>query len=127
MQYWLLKSEPEAFSWDDLVSAGEAVWDGVRNHQAANNLRAMMVGDRAFFYHSGPRAGAVGPHIIGCCEITAGAETDPTDETGKWVAVKVRALEKFTNTVPLAVIKTEPALSDMALLKQSRLSVSPVT
>ena len=124
--YWLLKSEPEAFGWSDLLKAGDAMWDGVRNHQAANNLRAMAVGDRAFFYHSGPGAGKNGPEIVGICEVVRTAEPDPTDDTGKWVIVTVRAAQKFARPVPLRAIKATPALSDMALLKQSRLSVCPV-
>ncbi len=124
--YWLLKSEPEEFGWDDLVRAGEAIWDGVRNHQAANNMRAMAVGDQAFFYHSGPGARKIGPHIVGICEVTGIAAPDPTDDTDKWVVVTVRATDKLPRPVPLRAIKAEPALSDMALLKQSRLSVGPV-
>ena len=125
--YWLLKSEPDEFSWDDLVRTGDAVWDGVRNYQAANNMRAMAVGDRAFFYHSGPRAGKIGPHIVGICEVTGPAAPDPTDDANKWVVVTVRATVKLPRPVPLRTIKVDPALSDMALLKQSRLSVGPVT
>ena len=125
--YWLLKSEPEAFGWSDLLKAGDAMWDGVRNHQAANNLRAMEVGDRAFFYHSGPGAGKSGPEIVGICEVVRAAEPDPTDDTGKWVIVTVRAVEKFPRPILLRAIKAQPELADMALLKQSRLSVSPVT
>lgn len=126
-KYWLLKSEPEEFGWDDLVRVGDALWDGVRNHQAANNMRAMAVGDKAFFYHSGPGTGKFGPHIIGICEVTAPAQRDPTDDTGKWVVVTVRAIEKLLRPLPLRAIKADPALSQMALLRQSRLSVSPVS
>lgn len=125
--YWLIKSEPEEFGWADLVRAGDAIWDGVRNYQAANNLRAMAVGDQAFFYHSGPGAGKIGPHIVGICEVTGAARPDPLDESGKWVVVLVRAVEKFAIPVSLKAIKSDPDLSEMALLRQSRLSVSPVT
>ena len=125
--YWLLKSEPEAFGWSHLLKAGDAMWDGVRNHQAANNMRAMAVGDLAFFYHSGPGAGKNGPEIVGICEVARGVEPDPTDDTGKWVIVTVRAVEKLRRAVPLRAIKAKPALGSMALLKQSRLSVCPVS
>lgn len=125
--YWLLKSEPEEFGWHDLVRAGESMWDGVRNHQASNNMRAMAVGDMAFFYHSGPGAGKIGPHIIGICQVTASARPDPTDETGKWVVVAVRAVEKLPRPLPLKAIKADPELAEMDILRQSRLSVSPVS
>lgn len=125
--YWLLKSEPDEFGWDDLIAADEAVWDGIRNHQAANNLRAMAVGDHAFFYHSGPSAGKIGPHIVGICAITAPATPDPTDESGKWVVVKVRAVRKLPAPISLRAIRSDEGLANMALLRQSRLSVSPVT
>lgn len=125
-KYWLLKSEPEAFSWTDLVTSGVSIWDGVRNYQAANNLKAMALGDLAFFYHSGPGAGKIGPHIKGICEILSTAFCDPTDESGKWVVVEVRALEALPRPILLRDIKADPILSDMALLRQPRLSVSPV-
>jgi predicted RNA-binding protein with PUA-like domain len=125
--YWLLKSEPEEFGWEDLVRAGDAIWDGVRNYQAANNMRAMAVGDQAFFYHSGPGAGKIGPHIVGICEVTSAAQPDPQDDRGKWVVVLVRAVEKLAKPVTLRAIKSDPELSEMALLRQSRLSVAPVT
>lgn len=120
--YWLLKSEPEAYGWDDLVAEDEGTWDGVRNHRAANNLRAMKVGDQAFFYHSN-----VGLEIVGIVEISASGLTDPSDPDGKWAAVKVKPLKKLARPVSLKQIKSDPALSEMELIRLSRLSVSVVT
>lgn len=122
MAYWLMKSEPFKYSWDDLVAEGEGTWDGVRNYLARNNLMAMQVGDEAFFYHS-----REGLEIVGVCEISVAGIGDPTDETGKWAAVKVRAKEKFARPVTLAAIKAEERLADMQLIRLSRLSVSSVT
>ena len=122
MAYWLMKSEPFKYSWDDLVAEGEGTWDGVRNYQARNNLAAMQVGDEAFFYHS-----REGLEIVGICTISVAVITDPTDETGKWAAVKVRPKEKFAHPVPLTAIKTEPRLAEMQLIRQSRLSVCGIT
>ena len=124
MNHWLFKSEPETFSWDDLVARGPAgeEWDGVRNYAARNHMRAMAVGDLGFFYHS------VGPkEIVGVCEVVAAAHPDSTDATGRWECVDVRAVEPLSRPVTLAEIKAEPALAEMALLRQSRLSVGPVT
>lgn len=122
MAYWLMKSEPFKYSWDNLVAEGEGTWDGVRNYQARNNLAAMQVGDEAFFYHS-----REGLEIVGICTISVAGITDPTDETGKWAAVKVMPKAKFARAVPLTAIKAEPRLADMQLLRQSRLSVCGVT
>ncbi|WP_027443104.1 EVE domain-containing protein [Erythrobacter cryptus] len=122
MAYWLMKSEPFKYSWDDLVAEGEGTWDGVRNYQARNNLAAMQVGDEAFFYHS-----REGLEIVGICTISVAGITDPTDPTGKWAAVKVKPKERFARPVSLAAIKAEPRLAQMQLIRQSRLSVSPVT
>lgn len=122
MAYWLMKSEPFKYSWDDLVAEGEGTWDGVRNYQARNNLAAMQVGDEAFFYHS-----LEGLEIVGICTISVAGITDPTDPTGKWAAVKVKPKERFARPVSLAAIKAEPRLAQMQLIRQSRLSVSPVT
>lgn len=122
MAYWLMKSEPFKYSWDDLVAEGEGTWDGVRNYQARNNLAAMQVGDEAFFYHS-----REGLEIVGICTISVAGIADPTDSTGKWVAVKVKPKERFARPVSLAAIKAEPRLAEMQLIRQSRLSVSPVT
>ncbi len=121
-QYWLMKSEPFKYSWDDLVAEGEGTWDGVRNHQAKNNLAAMQVGDEAFFYHS-----REGLEVVGICIISVAGITDPTDDTGKWAAVKVRPKMKFAQPVTLQAIKAEPRLAEMQLLRQSRLSVSRVS
>ena len=119
--FWLMKSEPDAYSWDDLVAEGEGTWDGVRNHRAANNLRAMKVGDRAFFYHSN-----VGLEIVGIVEISVAGLTDPNDPEGKWAAVKVKPVEKLARPVSLKQIKADPALAEMELIRLSRLSVGVV-
>ncbi len=120
-RYWLMKSEPDAYSWDDLVSAGEGTWDGVRNHRAKNNLAAMEVGDQAFFYHSN-----IGLEIVGIMEISEAGLTDPTDPEGKWAAVKVKPRTKLPAPVTLKQIKGEASLGDMELVRQSRLSVCEV-
>jgi predicted RNA-binding protein with PUA-like domain len=121
MQYWLLKSEPSSYSWDRLVADGRTHWDGVRNHQAANNLKAMKPGDRAFFYHSGE-----GPAIVGVAEIVSEAYPDPGDEAGRFVMVDVQPVMPVRTPVTLAQIKAEPKLAGFALVRQSRLSVVPV-
>ena len=120
-RHWLMKSEPDAYSWDDLVAEGEGTWDGVRNHRAANNLRAMQVGDLAFFYHSN-----IGKEIVGIATISQGGLTDPSDPEGKWAAVKVKPLRKLLRPVTLAQIKADPALAEMELIRLSRLSVAEV-
>lgn len=119
--YWLMKSEPDAYSWDDLVAEGEDTWDGVRNHRAANNLRAMAVGDEAFFYHSN-----IGLEIVGVVKISQAGLADPTDFEGKWAAVKVKPVKKLDRPVTLKEIKADPALAEMELIKLSRLSVGVV-
>ncbi|MGN3975420.1 EVE domain-containing protein [Tsuneonella sp. SYSU-LHT278] len=116
-----MKSEPDAYSWDDLVAQGEGTWDGVRNYRARNNLAAMEVGDRAFFYHSN-----IGKEIVGIVEITEAGIADPTDESGKWAAVKVRPVEKLARPVTLAEIKADKTLEDIELLRLSRLSVAEI-
>jgi predicted RNA-binding protein with PUA-like domain len=123
MAYWLLKTEPEAFSWDDQVKTGRKgePWTGVRNHQAKNNLMKMKKGERAFFYHSGGSR-----EIVGIVEVIRGHYPDPTDPTGKFVVVDVKAVEPFREPVTLAAIKAEPRLRTMTLVKFSRLSVQPV-
>lgn len=121
-RYWLMKSEPAAYSWDDLVDEGEGTWDGVRNHRAANNLRAMKVGEQAFFYHS-----VTGKEIVGIAEITKAGIADPTDPEGKWAAVKVKAVRKLPRPVTLAEIKTSSELRDIELVRLSRLSVAELT
>ncbi len=118
MAYWLMKSEPFKYGWDDLVAEGEGTWDGVRNYQARNNLAAMQVGDEAFFYHS-----REGLEVVGICTISVAGITDPTDETGKWAAVKLKPQRKLAVPVPLTAIKAEPRLAEMQLIRQSRLSV----
>ncbi|MBX6424309.1 MAG: EVE domain-containing protein [Variibacter sp.] len=125
MAYWLVKSEPDAWSWDQQVQAGAKgePWTGVRNHAAKLNLMKMKKGDRAFFYHSN-----VGKEIVGVVEVTREAYPDPTAEPGSpWVVVDVRAVAPMPKPVSLEAIKREPQLKNMALLKQSRLSVQPVT
>lgn len=119
--YWLMKSEPDVYSWDDLVTEGEGTWDGVRNYRARNNLRAMQVGDEAFFYHSN-----IGLEIVGVVTISQAGLADPTDDTGKWSAVKVKPLRKLARPVSLKEIKADPALSDIELIKLSRLSVAAI-
>jgi len=119
--YWLMKSEPDVYGWDDLVAEGEGTWDGVRNYTARNNLRAMAVGDQAFFYHSN-----IGVEIVGIVEISAANLPDPSDDTGRWTAVKVKPVRKLARPVTLKEIKADPALADMDLLTKFRLSVSAV-
>lgn len=122
MAFWLLKSEPETWSWDQQVSKGTEAWTGVRNHQAAGFLKAMHPGDQAFFYHSN-----TGKAVVGIVTITRAAYPDPTDPTGRFVCVDVTAGAALPQPVPLAQIKQHPDLADMLLLKQARLSVMPVT
>lgn len=121
-RYWLMKSEPDAYSWDDLVAEGEGTWDGVRNYRARNNLAAMKVGDEAFFYHSN-----IGKEIVGIVRISKAGLADPTDDTGTWAAVKVKPVRKLVRPVTLAEIKADPVLSEIELLKLSRLSVAEIT
>ena len=120
-RYWLMKSEPDCYGWDDLVKEGEGTWDGVRNYRARNNLAAMEVGDQAFFYHSN-----IGKEIVGVVEISVAGIPDPTDPDGKWAAVKVRPLRKLPNTVTLAQIKADERFADIELIRQSRLSVAEI-
>jgi predicted RNA-binding protein with PUA-like domain len=120
-QYWLMKSEPDAYSWDDLVAQKEGMWDGVRNHTAAINLRTMKTGDEAFFYHSN-----IGLEIVGIMTISAEYFIDPTDEKARFVAVRVKPVRKIANPVTLKAIKANPKLAEMELIRQSRLSVAPV-
>jgi predicted RNA-binding protein with PUA-like domain len=120
-RYWLMKSEPDAYGWDDLVAEGEGTWDGVRNHRAKNNLAAMSKGDKAFFYHS-----QVGKEIVGIVEISEAGMADPTDPQGKWAAVRIRPVEKLPRRVTLKEIKAEAALQDIELIRLSRLSVAEI-
>lgn len=120
--YWLVKSEPDAFSWDEQVANDVEPWTGVRNHQARKNLAAMKKGDRAFFYHSN-----VGREIVGVVEIVKEAYPDPSAESGSWVCVDVKAVGPMPRPVTLAEIKASPDLAELALVRQSRLSVVPVS
>jgi predicted RNA-binding protein with PUA-like domain len=122
MNYWLVKSEPVKWSWDDQVKAKTTHWDGVRNYSAALSMKAMKIGDLAFFYHSNE-----GKEIVGIVEITTEFYLDPKDETGKFGMVNVTAVEKLPKPVTLAQIKADPVLAEMILVKNSRLSVQPVT
>jgi predicted RNA-binding protein with PUA-like domain len=122
MNHWLLKSEPSSYSWQQLVADKRTSWNGVRNHQASNNMKAMKKGDRAFFYHSGE-----GPAVVGICEILREYYPDPSDETGRFGMVDVGALAAMRKPVSLAAIKAEKKLANFALVRQGRLSVVPVT
>jgi Uncharacterized conserved protein len=122
MNYWLMKSEPDAYSWDQLVAEGRGHWDGVRNAQASRNMQAMRKGDRAFFYHSN-----IGKEIVGVMEIVREYYPDHTDPTGRWGMVDVVPLRPFKRPVTLAQIKADPRFADLALVRQSRLSVMPVS
>ena len=121
MNYWLAKSEPKKYSWEDFVSEGRDYWDGVRNYQARNNLSAMKIGDRVLFYHS-----VTGKEVVGIAEVVREAYQDPTTDDERWVAVDMVPVKKLTHPVTLADIKAEPALAEVALVKQSRLSVVPL-
>ena len=123
MQYWLLKSEPDVWSIDQQKKAGDkgAPWDGVRNYQAAKNLKSMKVGDQCFFYHSN-----IGKEIVGIVEIIKEAYIDKTDESGRFIAVTVKFLKKFDKPITLKNIKKVKQLSHLSLIRQSRLSVMPI-
>ncbi len=121
MAHWLLKSEPDAYGWDDLVRDGQTAWTGVRNHSAALNLKAMAVGDTAFFYHSN-----TGKACVGIVRVTRTAYPDPTDDTDRFPAVDVSPVEPLASPVTLAAIKADTALAQMDLVRLSRLSVSAV-
>ncbi|SNB78183.1 Predicted RNA-binding protein, contains PUA-like domain [Arboricoccus pini] len=122
--YWLFKSEPDSFSFADLQAKGRAgqEWDGVRNYQARNNMRAMRIGDQGFFYHSN-----IGKEIVGLVEVKALAHPDSTSEDPRWECVDLRALRPLPRPVSLAEVKAEPRLSQMSLVTSMRLSVQPVT
>lgn len=124
MACWLFKSEPGAWSWDDQVRKGAVGegWNGVRNHQAANNMKAMKIGDLGFFYHSVEEK-----RIVGIVEVIEEYHADPTDTSGRFGMVTVKAVKPVVRPVTLAEIKAEPRLADLALVRQSRLSVVPVT
>ena len=122
MAHWLIKSEPSAYSWQQFVKDKKTSWTGVRNAQAAINLRGMKPGDRCFFYHSNE-----GKEIVGIAEVAKAAYPDPTDKDGKAVTVDVKAVEPVKTPVTLAAIKADPRLKDFGLVRQSRLSVVPVS
>lgn len=124
MAYWLFKSEPDVFGWDDLTAKGEAgeEWDGVRNYQARNNMRAMSLGDKGLYYHS-----RTGLEVVGIVEVCAEAHQDSTTDDERWECVDVKAVRPFKRPVPLDVIKADGRLDEMVLVKNSRLSVQPVT
>jgi len=124
MSYWLLKTEPEEFSWDDQVAraAKGEPWSGVRNFRARSNLKKMKKGERAFFYHTGKEK-----QVVGIVEVIREAYPDPTDADGVFVAVTVQSVKPLPNPVTLAAVKADPRFKDMALVKYSRLSVQPVT
>ncbi len=124
MAHWLLKTEPESYSWAELVKKGAKgdVWSGVRNHIAKSNLTKMKNGERVFFYHTGDEK-----QIVGVAEVTREHYPDPTDPTGKFVAVDVKAVAALPQPVTLAEIKADKRLKDMALVRQARLSVQPVS
>lgn len=121
MRYWLIKSEPASYSWDDLVRDGHTVWNGVRNHRAANNLRAMQPGEQAFYYHS-----VTGKQIVGIAQVSKAGMADPTDPEGKWPAVEIRPQEALVRPVTLAEIKATGSLTEIELVRQSRLSVAEI-
>jgi predicted RNA-binding protein with PUA-like domain len=121
MAYWLLKSEPGSWSWDDQVKAGATEWDGVRNYQASNNMKAMELGDLCFFYHSVKEK-----LVVGIVEVVGLYYPDPSDASGRFGMVDVKAVKPMERPVSLSEIKAEPRLSALALVRQSRLSVVPV-
>lgn len=120
MKYWLVKQEPEKYSFDDLLKDEKTIWDGVRNYQARNNLREMKTGDKVLFYHSVSEKS-----VVGIAEVSKENFPDPIDE--KWLVVEIKSLEKFANPVTLEQIKNQKTLENIALIKQSRLSVMPLT
>jgi len=121
MAYWLVKSDPETYGWPEMLRDGRTGWDGVRNHQAANNLKAMQKGDRVFFYHSGGETS-----VVGIVEVAKEAYPDASDEAGRFVMVDLKTVAPLKTPVTLAQVKAEPKLKNLALLKNSRLSVQPV-
>lgn len=122
MAYWLVKSEPETWSWDAHLKKGADAWTGVRNHQAKAHLKAMQEGDHAFFYHSGASKA-----VVGVSEVVRDAYIDPTDKTAAFVCVDLKAIEPLKTAVTLTAIKAEKKLAEMVLVKNSRLSVQPVS
>lgn len=121
MAHWLMKSEPSSYSWDQLVADGRTHWNGVRNHQAANNLKVMKKGDRVFFYHSNE-----GLAVVGIAEVVKEYYPDPSDASGRFGMVDIKPVAPLKKPVTLAAIKAEPKLAELGLVRQSRLSVSAV-
>jgi len=121
-RYWLVKQEPEDFSWSDLVGDGGTQWTGVRNFQARNNLRQMKAGDAVFFYHSGKEKS-----VVGIAQVARAAYPDPTADDPSWVAVDIKPVKPLSQPVPLIDIRANPKLRNLLLIRQSRLSVMPVT
>jgi predicted RNA-binding protein with PUA-like domain len=124
MRYWLFKSEPNKWSWDQQVAKGEAgeEWDGIRNYLARNNMREMKIGDRAFFYHSN-----IGKEVVGIVEVCALSHPDSTTDDPRWDCVDIKAVKPFKRPVTLAEVKDDPRLTEMSLVTSMRLSVQPVT
>ncbi|QQR97624.1 MAG: EVE domain-containing protein [Sphingobacteriales bacterium] len=122
MQYWIMKSEPDVFSYDDLVQKGQEHWDGVRNYTARNNMKAMKVGDKALFYHSN-----IDKAVVGIMKIVKTAYQDPTSDDERWVCVDVAPFKKLKKSVSLAQIKANPNLQEIKMIKQGRLSVIDIT
>lgn len=121
-KHWMVKQEPETYSWDDFVRDGRTDWTGVRNYQARNNLREMKVGDRVLFYHSGKDKA-----VVGIAEVVKAAYPDPTASDPQWVAVDLKPVKGFAAPVPLAAIRYDKRLSGLPLIRQSQLSVMPLT
>ncbi|MBX3294624.1 MAG: EVE domain-containing protein [Acidobacteria bacterium] len=122
MNYWMVKQEPDSYSWDDFVNDGKTDWTGVRNYQARNNLRDMKVGDKVLFYHSN-----IGKEVVGIAKVTKAAFPDPTADDDKWVAVELSPVKPLKKPVGLGQMKENLALRDLKLIRQSQLSVMPVT
>ena len=122
LNYWMVKQEPETYSWDDFVNDGSTDWSGVRNYQARNNLRGMKVGDRVLFYHSGK-----GKEVVGVAEVLKSAYADPTADDPQWVAVDLKPVKPLATPVQLAAIRYDKRLSQLPLIRQSQLSVMPLT
>lgn len=122
MNYWLVKSEPDVYGYDQLVAEGRGRWDGVRNYQARNNLRAMKVGDLCFFYHSN-----IGLEVVGIARVAREHYPDPTAEKGDWSCVDLEPVQALARPVTLAEIKTRPELQQLLLVRNARLSVMPVS
>jgi predicted RNA-binding protein with PUA-like domain len=120
--YWMVKQEPETYSWNDFASEGVTDWTGVRNYQARNNLREMRTGERVLFYHSGKDKA-----VVGLAEVAKSAYQDPTADDAQWVAVDLKAVKALKNPVPLAAIRYDKRLSQLPLIRQSQLSVMPLT